>query len=236
MTSLANCLMLTKLVNPKPLKMVCGTGSKNPLSTSSGNKSQITIIGCVNAAGYCIPPMVIYGRKTISAALVENEIPGTIYGLSSKGWIDQELFDQWFDHFLYYAPSTRPVLLMINGHSSHYCPSTIYRASENEVILMALPPNTTHLMQPLDKGTYGPLMIEWRKVCHDYIVQNPGKVVTQNNFSSLFLKAWMKSMTITNIMAGFSTTGIYPVDRNKVISKLEEAIYTPPKQPHICHC
>ena len=29
-------------------------------------------------------------------------------------------------------------------------------------------------------------------------------------------------------MAGFSTTGIYPVDRNKVISKLEEA---PPKQP-----
>ena len=72
-------------LNPKPLKMVCGTGSKNPVSTGSGNKSQITIVGCVNAAGYCIPPMVIYGRKTISAALVENEIPGTIYGLSSKG-------------------------------------------------------------------------------------------------------------------------------------------------------
>ena len=41
----------------------------------------------------------------------------------------------------------------------------------------------------------------------------------------------MKSMTLTNIMAGFSTTGIYPIDRNKVISKLEEAMYTPPKQP-----
>lgn len=43
--------------------------------------------------------MVIYGCKTISAALVQNEIPGTIYGLSYKGWIDQDLFDQWFDHF-----------------------------------------------------------------------------------------------------------------------------------------
>ena len=81
---------------------------------------------------------------------------------------------------------------------------------------MALPPNTTHLTQPLDKGTYGPLKIEWRKVCHEYVVQNPGKVITQNNFFTLFSKTWMKSMTITNIMAGFSTAGIYPLDRNKV--------------------
>ena len=53
---------------------------------------------------------------------------------------------------------------MMDGHSSQYCPSTIYRASENEVILMALPPNTTHLTQPLDKGTYGPLKIKWRNM------------------------------------------------------------------------
>ena len=86
-------------LNPKPLKMVCGTGSKIPVLTGSGNKSQITIVVCVSAVGYCIPPMVIYGRKTINAALVENEIPGTIYGLSLKGWIDQDLFDQWFDTF-----------------------------------------------------------------------------------------------------------------------------------------
>ena len=120
---------------------------------------------------------------------------------------------------------------MMDGHFSHYCLSVIHQASENEVILMALPPNTTHLTQPLNKGTYGPLKIEWRKVCHGYIVQNPGKVITQNNFSTLFPKTWMKSMTMTNIMAGFSTAGIYLLDRNKVISKLEEAIFTPPKQP-----
>ena len=34
-------------LNPKPLKMVCSTGSKNPVSTCSENKSQITIVGCV---------------------------------------------------------------------------------------------------------------------------------------------------------------------------------------------
>jgi len=218
-------------LNPKPSKMVCGKGSKNPVSICSGNRSQITIVGCVNAAGYCIPPMVIYGRKSISAALVENEIPGRIYGLSSKGWIDQELFDQWFDHFLCYAPSTRPLLLLMDGHSSHYCPSVIRRAFENKVVLMARPPNTTHLTQPLYKGIYGPLKVEWRRICHDYIVQNPGKLVTLYSFSPLFSKSWMKSMTIANIMAGFSTTGVFPIDRNKVISKLEVAMFTPQKQP-----
>ena len=216
-------------LSPKPLKMVASLGSKNPVSISAGTKAQVTIVGCVNAAGYCIPPMVIYGgRKTLSAALVENEIPGTIYGLSPKGWIDQDLFDQWFDHFLCYTPSNRPLILLIDGHSSHYCPRTIHYASEKQVILFALPPNTTHITQPLDKGVYGPLKVEWRKVCHEYIISNPGKVVTMHSFSSLFAKAWMQSMTIKNIMAGFHTTGIYPLDRSKVISALEESVITPP--------
>lgn len=53
---------------------------------------------------------------------------------------------------------------MLDGHSSHYCPSTIRRrASENEVILLALPPNTTHLTQSLDKGIYGPLKGSYTK-------------------------------------------------------------------------
>ena len=91
-----------------------------------------------------------------------------------------------------------------------------------------LPPNTTHITQPLDKGVYGPLKVEWRKVCHEYITSNPGKVVTMHAFLSLFSKAWMQSMTIKNIMAGFHTTGIYPLDRSKVISALEESVMTPP--------
>ena len=86
--------------------------------------------------------MVIYGgRKTLNAALVEKELPGIIYGLSPKGWIDQDLFDQWFDHFLCYAPSNRPLLLLIDGHSSHYFPRTIHYASEKQVILFVYTPS-----------------------------------------------------------------------------------------------
>ena len=33
---------------------------------------------------------------------------------------------------------------------------------------------------------------------------------TQYHFSELFAQAWMKGMTMTNIISGFKTTGIYP--------------------------
>ena len=64
---------------------------------------------------------------------------------------------------------------MMDGHSSHYCPGVIHRGSKSKVVLMALPPNTAHLMQPLDKGIYGPLKVKWKKVSHEFVVQNPEK-------------------------------------------------------------
>ena len=216
-------------LDPKSLKVVCSVGTKNPVAVCAGNKTQITTVGCVSAGGYCIPPMVIYGRKTVSREMVKDEIPGTLYGLSPKGWMDQELFGLWLDHFLRYAPPARPLLLVMDGHSSHYCPSAIRSASEQQVVLFALPPNTTHLAQPLDKGIFGPLKIEWRKACHEYIIEHPGKVVTQHCFSELFAKAWMRSMTMKNVLAAFRTCGIFPIDRSKVISRIEPSSTPQPK-------
>ncbi len=204
-------------LDPKPLKVVTRKGHKNPSQISSGIKSQVTVVGCVSAGGQCMPPMVIWDRKNLPPELAVGEVPGTIYGLSSKGWIDQELFRLWFcKHFLRYAPPVRPLLLLLDGHSSHYCPASIRFAAEEKVILFSLPPNTTHLTQPLDKGIFGPLKVSWRQVCHQFIVNNPGVRVTKQSFSSLFSEAWIQSLTPRNILAGFRTTGVYPFNRNAI--------------------
>jgi len=215
-------------LSPRPLKMICQIGSKTPSCIESGNKSQVTVVGCVSAAGYSIPPMIVYSRKSsfLSREMIQGEIPGTAYGFSSNGWMDQELFGHWLNHFLKYAPPARPVLLLMDGHSSHYCPSAIHQAAEHKVVLLTLPPNTTHLLQPLDKGIFGPLKIEWRKVCHEFTVENPGKLLTLRQFSAQFAKAWTNSMTIKNIMASFRTTGLFPVDRYKVLATVQSTIAT----------
>ena len=208
-------------LDPKPPKLVVERG-RSAYALGSGDKSQVTVVGCVSAAGFCIAPMVIWDRKTLAPELTIGEVPGTIYGLSSRGWMDQELFDIWFNnHFLKYAPSTRPLLLLLDGHSSHYCPDTIRLAAKERVILFTLPPNTTHLSQLLDKGCFGPLKIAWREICHEFMTENPGKTVTRYQFSALLHKAWMRSMTIANITSGFRVTGIYPFNR-EVFSFLDD--------------
>ena len=107
----------------------------------------------------------IFDRKTLNPQLTICEVAGTIYGLSSKGWIDKCLFSEWFfNHFLLYAPATRPFLLILDGHSSHYCPEVIRAALEQEIIIFTLPPNTTHITQPLDKGVFAPLKSAWKSV------------------------------------------------------------------------
>ena len=204
-------------LDPPPLKCVYSRGENNPASLSSGDKTQVTVVACVSAGGICIPPMVIWDRKLLSIELTVGEVPGTFYGLSNKGWMDQELFDAWFScRFLRYAPPARPLLLLLDGHSSHYSPGTIRYAASEQVIVFALPPHSTHLTQPLDRGCFASLKTAWREVCHSYMAENPGKKVNRFNYSRLFSKAWMKSMTISNILGGFRVTGVYPVNRNVV--------------------
>ena len=96
-------------------------------------------------------PLVIYARVNLTKSLYQREIPGTMYTLSpGSGWMDGEIFHEWFKHhFLEYAPSGRPLLLLLDGHSSHYNPTLIHYAAQKGVIVFALPPNATHIAQPL---------------------------------------------------------------------------------------
>ena len=69
----------------------------------------------------------------------------------------------------------------------------------------------------MDKGCFGPLKEAWKHVCHEFLTANPGKIITRYEFSQLFSEAWMGSMTIPNVIAGFRVTGIYPLDREAVL-------------------
>ena len=222
-------------LEPKPPKTVHRKGDKQPYHISKGTKSQVTVVACVNAAGLYIPPMVLWARKKMNPDLAVGEVPGTVYGLTAKGWMTAVIFKKWFRrHFLRYASAAQPIILLMDGHSSHYCPETIELAAKEGVILFTLPPNTTHLTQPLDKGVFGPFKVHWRQVCHDYRVSHPGKVVTIYDFSSLLSKAWMESMSAVNIIQGFKTTGIYPLNQEAVLKKLPGTTAPPPKPDNVC--
>ena len=59
-----NCDEMGLPLNPKQLNVV-GTGARNPSHITENRKSQITVLGCTNAAGSTPPPFAIFDRKSL---------------------------------------------------------------------------------------------------------------------------------------------------------------------------
>jgi len=58
---------------------------------TSGNKSQVTVVGCINVVGQALPPFVIFDAKNLNMEWTQKEVPVTTYGLSDSGWMDMHL-------------------------------------------------------------------------------------------------------------------------------------------------
>ena len=91
-------------------------------------------------------------------------------------------------------------------------------AAKEKVIIFALPPNTTHLAQPLDRGCFSPLKTHWKQV----VVALNRQAVTRYDVCSLFSQAWINAMTMKNVMAGFRVWGVYPFNREALVLPEEE--------------
>ena len=63
--------------------------------------------------------------------------------MGDKGWINTPLFNKWFDHFLRHAPPGRPLLLLLDGHTTHYELDTISKAMKEQIIIVTLPPHSS---------------------------------------------------------------------------------------------
>ncbi|XP_065896174.1 uncharacterized protein [Dysidea avara] len=191
-------------LDPKAPNVVTKTGAKKVRYRSTGTKGQITIVACGSATGQVIPPTIIFEAKGVNHAWTSGGLPGMTYDYSDSGCITTDLFESWLSgHFLKHAVCERPLLLLLDGHSTHYQPEAVRYAKRNEVLLLCLPPHTTHEAQPLDCTVISPLKAQWRTVCHDFFQTNPGKVITKFNFVSLFVQAWSKAVIPTNIISGF---------------------------------
>ena len=216
-------------------------GQRKVRYCTSGNKSQVTVVACINATGHCLPPFIIYDAKNLNMDWTKGEVPGTTYGRSDSGWIDLELFKLWFfKHFLCHAVSSRPLLLLLDGHNSHYSLEVVELAKENEVIIFTLVPHTTHEMQPLDTAVFGPLKNNWQEACHMFIQNHPGRVITKYQFNEIFSPAWLKSMAPANAISGFKACGIYPFNPKAVLdhNPCEPKRFEPttPHSSDVAHC
>ncbi len=205
----------------KPGKVIAELGRRNVYAVTSAERGKThTVLSCVSASGYTLPPMMVYPRKkSVPEKFQEGAIPNTLFASSESGWMNTELFLQWFNFFLRNIPPPRPVLLVMDGHGSHVSIELIELARANHVHLLCLPSHTTHILQPLDVGVFKSFKSNFSKACSRYLAANPGRVITNDKLASLVAEAWPHSFTALNIMSGFKKCGVFPINPGEVTDR-----------------
>lgn len=220
----------------KPQKIYAKKGKHQVGAITSGEKARnVTFVCCASASGQYVPPLVIFPRKRMKADLKEGAPAGSIFACQKNGWINVELFRQWFEHFITVVkPSLQQkVLLILDGHVSHtQSIDVLMRAREAGVILLSLPPHTTHRLQPLDVTFFKPLSTYYNQAVDTWMRAHPGLGVAEHRVCRFFATAYGKAASIATAVNGFQTTGIWPVDRH-VIHDSEFAPAAVTEQPNL---
>jgi len=167
--------------------------------------------------GHFIPPLLVFPRKNMKQELMNGIPPGSIHACHPLGWIQSEIFSQWFLLFMKHTKPTKedPVILVLEGHYSHTRNlQFVTLARENHVDIICLPTHSSHKMQPFDKAFMEPLKTFYCQEIEKWLRSHPGQVVTVYQIGKLFGSAYKRAATGEIVVNSFRVTGLFPCDKD----------------------
>lgn len=197
-------------LNNKPSKIVCEKGQREVIKLTSVERGEnVSVVACFSASGVYIPPFVIFKGVRYRESYCANLTSGSVAAMSESGYINEDLFLKWLQHFQKHRLPGK-CLLILDGHASHCSLKCLNYCTDNEIELLCLPPHTTHVLQPLDRTLFKPLKTFYHQEATTFIHNNPAQSITKSDFGKVFTAAWNKAASHGNATKGFQCTGLYP--------------------------
>ena len=173
-----------------------------------GSREFISILACISAIGKWIPPLLIYKGESgdLMSTWVDEVKTDSMahFTVSSNGWSNNAIGLVWlqkvFERYTKPKRTTQKRLLIVDGHSSHVNMAFVDWADQHGIILLILPPHTTHRLQPLDVGLFQPLSTYYSIEINKLMDESMGTIgMSKGLFWPRFKIAFDKAFTEENI-------------------------------------
>ena len=206
---------------PKERDVVGETGIEVVTIVSKEQGETSTALTFANAMGQCVPPLIIHKGGKVPKDWEQGAPVGVMVKASPTGWINRNLFLEYATRWVRWLKSwkllDRPHLLLLDAHKPHvYNLCFIQLMIEMDIHVLAIPPHTSHKVQPLDNAPFANFKTAWNVNLLQYLFQSVGCGMPKMDFFIVFWPSWKKAMTVANIQAGFCQTGIYPFNPNVI--------------------
>ncbi len=203
-----------------------------PKVIQPGDREWVTAIEGCSSTGYVLPAFLVLSGKVHQAAWYRLYPSTWTIAVSESGWTSDEIALKWIQHFETHTKTrTKGVyrLLILDGHHSHCTPEFDQYCRDHNIATLCMPPHTSHLLQPLDVGCFGPLKLAYGQAVAELARQSVYHV-EKLDFLRLYQAVRLTAFTEANVKAGFSGAGIRPWDPDHIIETLP-VIHTPPQAP-----
>ncbi|CAI2171677.1 5506_t:CDS:2 [Funneliformis geosporum] len=193
-----------------------GSGACQVHKILHGNSHEhISLASTISAARSYIPLLIIYKSIRTIPDLLEGAPSRTIMGFTNTGYMREELFQMYLNYFINLILPIRPVLLILDDHKSYINYMSIDFCRQNGILLYALPPYTTHVLQP-SEIPFAKLKKEYNKSCDRYSNNNNSMIVKKHTFAKVFGSAFLETYTLLAICNAYKAIGILPFNPNAI--------------------
>ena len=179
-------------------------GAWHVMKRALGTKEQITVSARANAAGDFMLPFLVFPGQKVTSGIGYRDFPDVYYTVTEIGWMDQDSFFEfivYFDVFVSKLGIICPVILWIDGHTSHIGAANARFSCTNHIILFLLLQNATFVIQPFDVGIFSELKDGWMVSVCRWTITHFNELITKKNFPPIF-SMHGKESPMTNLQLG----------------------------------
>ena len=124
--------------------------------------------------------------------------------------MNHQMFFFWLKDI--FVPATahlnRPLLIVMDGYTSHISLDIIHLLNSNSIICLILPPHTSHGLQPLDLVLFSSVKNDWVKIMKNHFKEG-NKSLKKADFPRLLKKLVIEKLAFntSRVVSSFARSG-----------------------------